>query len=420
MKRTIRPFMILVMIAVTVPAWTAAASVPPANLSDPAQVETGTLVAGNNAFAFDLYQTLPADNLIFSPYSVSLALAMVYGGANGNTAQQMADTLHFSLPQDDLPAVFQALDSSLPREAESAEENEEDEQPFRLSIANALWGQEGYPFIADYLTLLANYYGAGMQSVDFAAAPDDARQTINAWVSDQTQDRIQDLLQPGTVTGSTRLILTNAIYFKAAWLDPFDEAFTEDGPFTLLDGSRVTVPMMHKTSTYLYARGEGYQAVGLPYAGQQRMVMLILLPDAGQFEAFEAGLDAAQFQAIQEQVAWMDVLLTLPRFEYDADFSLAGTLAALGMPDAFDANVADFSGMTEQEDLAISDVIHKAFIKVDEAGTEAAAATAVAMVGTAAPMEVPEVQVDRPFIYAIYDQDSGAILFLGRVLNPAE
>jgi serpin B len=412
MKHPARLFLILFVIVIPVSAWTASAA------PDPAQTETGALVAGNNAFAFDLYHALPPDNLIFSPYSVSLALAMVYSGANGNTAQQMADTLHFTLPKDDLPAVFQALDSSLPREGEPAEDTQEDEQSFRLSIANALWGQEGYPFIADYLALLAEYYGAGMQSVDFATAPDEARQTINAWVSDQTQGRIQDLLQPGTVTGTTRLILANAIYFKAAWSDPFDEDFTEDGPFTLLDGSQVTVPMMHKTSSYLYARGDGFQAVGLPYAGQ-RMVMLILLPDEGQFETFEAGLDAAQFQAIQEQAAWMEVHLSLPRFEVDADFSLADTLAALGMPDAFEMGVADFSGMTEQEDLAISDVIHKAFIKVDEAGTEAAAATAVAMVGAAAPMEMPEVQVDRPFIYAIYDQDSGTILFLGRVLNPA-
>ena len=229
--------------------------------------EMTELVAGNNAFAFDLYHGLDGDNLIFSPYSVSLALAMTYAGARGTTESQMADTLHFMLPQDTLHPTFKTLDESLPRAMENATD-----ESFRLNVANALWGQSGYPFLPAFIDLLNENYGAGLQQLDFAADPDAARLRINDWISEQTAQRIKDLLQPGTIDAATRLVLTNAIYFKAAWLMKFEADFTDDGQFTLLDGSQITTPLMSQQKFYSYASGDGYQALIMPYEGN-RMAM---------------------------------------------------------------------------------------------------------------------------------------------------
>jgi serpin B len=376
------------------------------------------LVADNNAFALDLYHAVSGmgDNLIFSPYSVSVALAMTYAGARGTTEQQMAAALHFTLPQDQLHAAFKSLEDSLPQ-AETGDTQSED-QRFRLAIANALWGQSGYPFRQDYLDLVAEDYGAGLQLVDFLADPEAARQHINDWISQQTQDRIKDLLPPGSVDAATRLILTNAIYFKAAWQSQFEAAATQDGPFHLLDSSTVSVPMMSQTAQFGYSAGQGYQGVVLPYEGN-RMAMVILLPDQGQFTAFENALSADQFDSILGSVVWQQVALSMPRFSYESEFGLKDTLAQMGMPDAFEPGVANFSGMSDQNNLFISDVVHKAFVKVDESGTEAAAATGVIVGVTSVPAAPLEVTIDRPFLYMIYDQNSHAILFLGRVLNPS-
>jgi serpin B len=215
----------------------------------------------------------------------------------------------------------------------------------------------------------------------------------------------------------TRLVLTNAIYFNAAWDNPFEPNLTEDGPFYLLDGGEVTVPMMRQTESFGYAEGEGYQAVELLYDGRE-LSMVILLPEAGEFETFEGSLDAARVDAIVAALAHREVALKMPKFEFDSDFSLQDPLVAMGMPDAF-AEVADFSGMTGNRDLFIADVIHQAFVSVDEAGTEAAAATAVIMAELAVPAEPVEVTVDRPFVFLIRDIETGAILFVGRVVNPS-
>jgi serpin B len=331
----------------------------------------------------------------------------------------MAETLHFTLPQDALHPAFKALNDNLPRTADDADKSDE---RFRLNIANALWGQEGHPFHEDFIALLNENYGAGLRLLDFVADAEAARQQINTWVSDQTQGRIQDLIPAGAVTEITRLVLTNAVYFKAGWTSKFDPEFTDDETFTLLDGSTVEVPMMVQENTYQYASGDGYEAILLPYQGN-RMGMVILLPTADNFAAFEESLDAEQFAAIVGDLDWEKVLLYMPRWENESAFGLGDALVGLGMVDAFDPNAADFSGMadTTNERLFISAVIHKAFVKVDESGTEAAAATAVIMGATAVQEEEPpiELRLDHPFIYAITDQQSGTILFLGRVLNPA-
>jgi serpin B len=252
--------------------------------------------------------------------------------------------------------------------------------------------------------------------LDFASAPEEARTTINEWVSEQTEERIKDLIPQGAIDALTRLVLTNAIYFNAAWANPFEEAATHDGPFHLLDGSEASVPLMKQTEGFGYAEGEGYQAVELPYDGRE-LAMVVLLPREGQFEEFEGGLDAAQAEQIIGSLAYRQVALTMPKFEFESEFMLRDTLAALGMAEAF-SEQADFSGMTGQRDLFISDVVHKAFVSVDENGTEAAAATAVIMKLTAAVEEPAEMTMDRPFIFLIRDLETGAILFVGRVVEP--
>lgn len=374
-------------------------------------------VDGNSAFAFDLYQVLKeeSDNLFYSPHSISLALAMTYAGARGETERQMADTLHFILSQERLHPAFNGLDLELAGRGEGAEGK--DDEGFRLNIVNAIWGQEGVQFLPEFLDVLAENYGAGLRLLDFASALEESRVTINNWVSEQTEGRIKDLIPQGAMDPTTVLVLTNAIYFNAAWAKPFEEGLTEGGAFHLLDGGEVTVPMMKRTEFFGYAEGEGYQAVELPYDGRE-LSMVILLPQAGKFESFENALEAGRVDGIVDDLVRRQVALTMPKFEFESGFSLKDALAAMGMPDAF-TGAADFSGMTGSRDLFIGEVLHKAFVSVDEAGTEAAAATAVIMKEAEMPAEPVEVAMDRPFIFLIRDVKTGAILFIGRVVDPS-
>jgi len=373
------------------------------------------LVNGNSDFAFDLYQALNKedDNTFYSPYSISLALAMTYAGARGETAQQMADTLHFILSQDRLHPAFNSLDIELDKRGQGAQGKDGD--GFRLNIVNAIWGQKDYEFLTTFLDTLAENYGAGLRLLDFISAPDESRLTINNWVGDQTEGRIEDLIPQGLINELTRLVLTNAIYFNAAWQYPFNEDMTGDGPFYLLDGGEVAVPMMRQTESFGYAEDDGYQAVELKYDGGE-LSMVILLPQLDQFEAFEGSLDTQQVDGIIGRLEHRQVALTMPQFEFESSFSLRETLAMMGMPVAFSGG-ADFSGMTGNRDLFIADVVHKAFVSVDEAGTEAAAATAVVMQLTAVPGMPVEVTIEHPFIFLIRDIETGTILFVGHVVN---
>jgi serpin B len=388
------------------------------SIKDGSLSEQASLVEGNSAFTFELYQALKGEegNLFYSPYSISLALAMTYAGARNETAEQMADILHFILEQDRLHPAFNWLDAELARRDESVEGK--DGEGFRLNIVNAIWGQKDYEFLPDFLDVLADNYGAGLRILDFINETEKSRLIINDWVSNQTEGRIEDLIPPGEIDVLTRLVLTNAIYFNAAWEYPFDGNITAGGPFYLLDGGQVSVPMMKQTESFGYTKGKGYQAVELLYDGGE-LSMVILLPEAGNFEAFEEGLHAQQVDAIINDLQDTRVTLTMPKFEFDSEFRLNDTLAEMGMPIAFSPGDADFSGMTGNRELFISDVIHKAFVSVDEAGTEAAAATAVIMMRAAVSKPPVEVTIDRPFIFLIRDIETGAILFVGRVLNPA-
>ena len=382
------------------------------------------LVRGNNAFAFDLYHALSGreGNLFYSPFSISQALAMTSAGARGETLRQTADTLHHRLPQGELHPAFNALDRTLASRGKEPggmpNDAGEAGQYFRLNIANALWGQQGYEFLPDFLDVLAANYGAGMMAVDFVGVPDESRVRINDWVSDETSGKVKDLLPPGGIDRSTRLVLTNAIYFNASWLWPFSPRDTEARPFHLDGGGTVSVPMMTETTKdfYGYAKGNRYQAVDLPYSWGE-LSMTILLPDEGKLGELEDSLDSAMLDRIIDEIEIDYITLTMPLFEFESEFDLGDTLAGMGMPDAFGAE-ADFSGMTGFRDLWISEVVHKAFVSVDEKGTEAAAATGAVMLLSGPSKEPIEVTVDRPFIFLIRDTGTGTILFLGRVSNP--
>ncbi len=379
--------------------------------------EEAALVNGNTAFAFDLYRQLAGEegSLFFSPYSISQALAMTYAGARGETARQMAAVLHFDLEPAALHPSFGALAQSLTDRPSAAGSGD---QPFRLNIANSLWGDQQTIFLPEFLALLQSDYGAGLQAVDFRGQPEAARQQINDWIAEQTEDKIRDLVPEGAINPLTRLVLANAIYFNANWLRPFYEGATSDAPFTLLDGTVVNVPMMNQQERFLYGRGENYQAITLPYVGQG-IEMVLILPDEGMFEAVEQGLTPEWFNGVLAGLKSQEVLLAMPKFSFEYTLELSEALMALGMPDAF-SDLADFSGMTAEEALYISKVLHKAFIELDEAGTEAAAATVVIMEAMMAPMpqEPVELRLDRPFLFAIRDSVTGSLLFLGRVLDP--
>ena len=374
-----------------------------------------TLVDGNNAFGLDLYQTLRSQdgNLILSPFSVSLALAMTYAGARGETETQMADVLNFG-PQDQGHNTFNALDLAL---EESPIVLDKDQEPMQLSIANSVWAEQTFTFLPDFLDTLSVNYGAGIQLMDFINSPDPSRKIINQWVSDETKDKINNLLPENSITSDTKMVLVNAIYFKADWLSPFDANDTYDSSFKLLDGSEVTVPMMGQQLYIPYFVGDGYAVAELPYAGESA-VMTLLVPDEGRFEEIEAQVDGAMFNEALANLAPADVTLRMPKFEFESPFNLSDALIEMGMPLAFDENRADFSGMTDQQDLYIGNVIHKAFVAVDEKGTEAAAATAVVMEGATAMMPENVLTINRPFLFFIRDVETGQILFIGRVLNP--
>lgn len=444
MKKTII-WILLVMLAglvacspeITEEPITDTPTTPPATISPSPEpsppVVTGddvsVLVNGNSSFAFGLYRMLKEEdgNLFYSPYSISMALAMTYAGARGETAEQMADTLHFILPEERLHPAYSDLGEELAQRGKGREllviqpegdPVKENIEGFRLSIVNALWGQEGYEFLNGYLDLVERYYGGGLKILDFIDEPEPSRLEINKWASEQTEGRIQNLLPPGVINPLTRLILTNAIYFKARWENEFSERMTQDDTFYLLDGNTVTVPMMHQKTRFAYAKGGDFQAVRLPYLGGE-IAMVVLLPREGRFEAFEGSLELNKLNDIIGDMAVREVRLALPKFEFEADYRLGKTLSDLGMPAAFSYGLADFSGMDGNRELFISSVIHKTFVSVDEEGTEAAAVTAIPMAGSAPPAGPVDFTANRPFIFLIQDIKTGAILFIGRILNPA-
>ena len=368
-------------------------------------------------FAFDLYHEF-ADtdgNFVVSPHSVSAALGMTYAGAEGNTETEMADALRFGLEEPVLHSAFNKLDLELQSRTELPAEVEGTAPT--LNIVNQTFGQSGYPFEEAFLDTLALHYGAAMAVLDFTADPEASRGVINEWVEEATEEKIQDLLPEGSISSNTKLVLVNAIYFKASWMEPFEVANTTDDPFVLLDGSEISTPTMHGWLEGRYAEGDNWSLVDIPYVGWQ-ISMSILVPDEGSFAEVEAGLNEAFWTSAVDEASSYMIELDLPKFNFRTNQTLSAPLKALGMVEAFEASVADFSGIVNASSLYISEVYHQAFIDVNEEGTEAAAATAVVATDTSEPLSA-SLDIDRPFIFAIRDRGTGAILFVGRVTNPS-
>ncbi len=369
------------------------------------------VVASMNHFAWDLYSRLAGqsqENLFLSPASISTALVMTYAGARENTATQMAEVLH--LPASRVHEGFGAMVRYLNHLGS--------QEDLELSMANALWAQQGYPFLTEFTELLDTRYDAGLRLVDFAGETEAARQTINEWVEEQTNEKIQDLIPRGVLSGDTRLVLTNAIYFLGNWQQPFDAAKTAPLPFTTGAGRQVKTPTMHQEARFRYAEDATAQCLEMAYEGGD-MAMTILLPrQTDGLAELEGRLDASALQQWTDRLRPQRVSVFLPKFSTTAEFQLKNVLSAMGMTDAFTVPPADFSGMDGTRELFVQEVVHKAFVDVGEEGTEAAAATGVVVGVRSAPQPAPEFRADRPFLFLIRDTRSGAILFIGRLAEP--
>jgi len=372
---------------------------------------------GNNRLAIDLYANLAKSdgNLFMSPYSISVALAMTYTGARGSTAAEMREVMYVTVDDDQLLTGFEWIINNMNQRGSTGD--------FRLAVANSLWGQIGVDFTDEFLGDNQRYYGSEIQQVDFASDPETARMIINKWVEEQTENRIRDLIYEGLLTPTTRLVLANAIYFKGVWQYQFVEDDTKEGNFTLSDGVQVTVPLMQQVETFGYYEQDGFQALSMRYL-QSKLRMAVFLPlKTDGIKNFEQSITHENLdlwlRSLDSSLERVNV--TLPRFKVTDSFSLSQTLKSLGMADAFDETLADFSGMTGNRNFCVDEIVHKTFIDVDEVGTEAAASTAAAIRMTMAPNETGEpvaFRADHPFFFVIEDPETKTVLFMGRVSNP--
>ena len=379
--------------------------------------DSSPIVSAANQFAFELYNQYKNtnDNVFFSSHSISSALQMTYEGARGKTAEEMQSVFHF--PEDNAARIGSF--------AKLYEQINPQNASYRLSTANALWAQNDYPFDQNYLKTVETYYHGKAANLDFAGDTENSRKTINEWVSGKTAQKIPELFAAGTLNPLTRLVLTNAVYFKGKWATPFEEILTQEKDFTASTGAKIKCQMMNIKKNFGYVKIAGYQALELPYEGND-LSMIVVLPENGKIETAEEELAAAGFGNVKKSLKTELVNVFLPKFKLDTSYNMNQTLAKMGMPTAFDNANADFSGMYDKtktpENLYIGLVIHKAYIDVYEEGTEAAAATGVAMQATAV-MEPPQAKIfnaDRPFIFAIVHNQTGAILFMGKVNDPTK
>ncbi len=376
--------------------------------------DVAKLVDGNNTFALDLYSRIAVGkgNIFFSPYSISQALSMAYAGAGGKTALQMKNTLHYLDSQVVHHHAFNALDC----EFSSRNIGPDVGEYFRLNSVNSMWAQDKSIFKNTFLDILAEDYGAGIQILDFSKNPEDARLTINDWVSGKTKNRINNLITPGHITNLTLLVLVNAICFNAEWYKPFSKEETADGIFNLSDGITKTATFMKRISQYRYMKGSNYKGIELLY-NEKKMSMVILLPDAGTIDSFEASLTNTTINTIVDKMDLKFVKITLPKFKINgAAVNLRNILSSMGMTDCFNLG-ADFSGISDVKKLCVEDILHKACIAVDERGTEATAATALVF-HAGHPDDLVHFNADSPFIFMIRDTVTKSILFIGRIINP--
>jgi len=406
-------FSLLAALTVLVLALHHSQAAEPPNKRNIENPDVDKLAQDNNQFACNLYNHLRTQpgNLFFSPHSLSTALGMTFAGAKGETETEMAEVLHFKLPQNRLHTAFSALSTWL----HGANRN-----GIEIRTANRLWGQKGDEFLPAYLKVTRELYGAELGLVDFVGEAEAARQAINTWVESQTNQKIQNLIPPGVLNALTRLVLTNAIYFKGDWASPFPERLTQDAPFHLSADKSVDVPMMFQKKSFRYAAVAEVQVLELPYAGND-LAMLVLLPEEVEgLAVLEEKLTPEALSRWASSLRKQEVRVYLPKFTMTSQFNLRSVLQEMGLASAFDPDRADFSGMTGTRELFISEVIHKAFVDVGEKGTEAAAATGVVIGVTSAPIEEPPTfRADHPFLFLIRDTRTQSILFMGRVTDPS-
>jgi len=423
-KRFIAIFAIVIVIAAAVVVGLMRKpSGPMINLSlDNERAASTTVVTGNakifadssNQFAIDFYKNLKGteagNNIFISPYSISAAVAMAYEGANGTTADEIQKVFHFPSDKGSFKSSFAALYKALnPKDAK-----------YILKTANSFWAQKDFSFLTSYLDTLKNYYSSSAFNVDFANAPEENRQIINKWVEDQTEKKIKDLFPEGTINAMTRMVLANAVYFKGKWTDPFDKKATENKNFTTDQNAIIQVPIMQKTENFLYAEDNKTQILTMPYEGDN-LSMTILLPKDKKLNSLENSLSIDKLKGWKTNAQSQKVSVWLPKFNLTLSYNLGDNLAGMGMPSAFDSSAADFSGMTGKKDLFIGVIVHKAFIDVNEEGTEAAAATGIGMAQSLAPKpeKIIDFHADHPFLFFIQDNITGSILFMGRINNPS-
>ncbi len=406
------------------------AEAPPSVNNSPAEgtagSDTSDVVMANNAFALDLYSRLANQpgNLFFSPYSIESVLAMTSAGARGQTADQMSRVLHLSGAPEAVHGGFAALIENLNAGERSTRDRLHDAIkegiPYQLFVANSLWCQQGYPFRDDFLKIAGDRYRAGLNLIDFENAAESARQQINDWVAKKTHDKIQDLVPQGKIDGSTRLVLADAIYFKGHWRVEFDKSQTQDAPFHPNPSQTISVRTMNVQDRFGYTETENLQMLELPYFAGKMSIIILLPKKVDGLPKLEQSLNAARMGQLLAQMQAREVNVFLPKFKLTSEFSLANKLQTMGMADAFSPQ-ADFSGIDGMKSLYIGAVLHKAYVDIDEEGTEAAAATAVIAVASAVepPRPSPVIfRADHPFLFLIRHDQTGAILFMGRVTSP--
>ncbi len=412
------------VLILTIATTTMAGLMPAEQANAKEKTDKQIVVAGNNEFAFELYARLRGKegNLFFSPYSISTALALTYSGARGQTESQMAAVLHLPTAPGETAALkdtlaqmrFHSAFGKIIKDLNSRGEK----GGYQLNVANALWGQKDYGFLKEYLELIETNYGGKLNEVDFIRAAETARETINRWVEQKTNNKIKNLIPKGVLDSMTRLVLTNAIYFKGNWARQFKKEKTKDAPFTLADGKKVDAAMMNQTAEFNYLETGGFQGLELPYVDDELSMVIMLPKEIDGLDEFEKTLTVENLSKWLGRFYKREVVVSVPKFKMTSQFGLASVLKSMGMTDAFSSN-ANFSGINGKRDLSISAVIHKAYVDVNEEGTEAAAATAVTMKLTSiGPVRIPVFRADHPFLFLIRDNHSCGILFIGRVMNP--
>lgn len=377
------------------------------------KIDTQTVVAGNTDFAFELYRQLreTKGNLFFSPYSISTALALTYAGARNDTEKQMVETLYFNLRQNMFHCAFGKLQKQLNEQGKKGD--------YQLSVANALWLQKDYELLKAFIDLNKTHYDAGLNRVNFKTQAEKARKTINEWVEKKTNQKIKNLIPAGTLDVLTRLVLTNAVYFKGDWASQFELKDTKEAAFYVSSEEKVKADLMYKKADFNYAETNDIQILELPYKGEDLSMIVLLPKEVDGLVRFEQSLTTENLSRWLKMLRSREVIVHLPKFKLTSRFELAGLLGKMGMPDAFSPR-ADFSGMTGNKDLFIAAVLHKAYVDVNEEGTEATAATGVVMKLTAMPAPPPIFRANHPFVFMIKDNTSNSILFIGRLTNPVE